>query len=530
MAPEPEPSPEPEPEAEEEEEEEQEEEEQYMEEEEQQAEDVEMMEEEPEEDDSYGGGYENHSFASYDEPAAPPTPQPVQPAASISGSTGTTPVGRKFMVPVSQVKTTPPHLVEQLKQYAASTASAAASPAPARQSVPFQTQEHRRSPEKRERGGETRTVSLAAEEKRSRRSEPISRSPSVALGGHNSGAGTPRRSLPVSASERQVVRAAPAPDALQKNKKRRVSDPIVLAPKQSSSSLAIPDSLSTFARYAFISLLALYALWYRSETFAVGFCDSAGPTISPTSLSTSTDSSTLPLSNSQLETRSSSHLTSLAYPSLPSLPPSLLSFFDSTSLRPTCTPCPSHALCASSSFLRCIPDYVPRPSLLRSLTLGLVPRPPHCEADTEKQVAVARVASNAGRVLRRRRGEVRCERRVERARGREARGMGLIEAGEKGVTSAEKEHAGEKEGTEGAYEAFVYGLEAEGVLKALARENEESRAPLEEEVLEEISRLAMRDLEMHGEVVVWQNGCVSLSLPFSPSPALLPCPSLPELN
>ncbi|GAA6036951.1 hypothetical protein JCM8097_005475 [Rhodosporidiobolus ruineniae] len=440
-----EPTPEPEPEPELEEEEEEEEEHEVEEE----------MREDEEED--YPPQAEEDEDVSMDvdpvpsrSPSPPPPPAPAPASAKKPRtSAGGTPlgVGRKSMVPVDRVKVTPPDVAAQLRAFEARQAQAQAAQ---------EQQEH----EERQR---VQQVTVRTEEKRSRASEPHRRVQAAAGGG-----GTPRRSVPA-AAERQVVRAAPAPPQL-----KPLKDAIVLRPPPSASSAGFDLSrlvASPLFRLVLLGLLATYGLWYRAETLAVGFCDSSSPT------------------NPILLARSSTGQTSAALPSLPSLPSPVLSFLDASHLRPSCTPCPSHGVCASSLLVGCEADYVPRPSLLRSLTLGLITSAPSCEADTEKQVAVARQAASAGRVLRRRKGEVMCVRKVERARRREAKSLGIEE----------------REGA-GAEEAWVYGLEAEGVLGALRAENEASGKPFPEDVLDEINRLALRDLEQHGEVVVWQHG------------------------
>ncbi|GAA5876148.1 hypothetical protein JCM8547_003380 [Rhodosporidiobolus lusitaniae] len=463
----------------------------YEEEVEEQEDDELMEDDEVEVEEEYGGGMdrteqygeedgamEDVSYEAEAEPEPEPVRAPPTPAASTSIGRGT-PVGQKYMVPVSKVKTTPPHMAQQLREYAASsssTATPARAPAAEGGAVQYPS-------------GQTKQVSIQAST--SREKEKMGRystgSPAVARlqreggggGGEGAGSGgTPRRSLPVAAERQLATRAAPAPPVRRSSPSVAVSvsprkKPSTVSSASSAVSTAVraaTSSLSTLTSYALPLLLLSYALWYRSESLALGFC-STSSTSSPQSL-----------------TRSERGLTSLSLPSLPSLSSSLLATLDSTHLRPSCTPCPSHGVCTDGLFTGCVSDFVPRPSLLQSLTFGLVPAAPTCEADTEKQVAVARAAASAGRVLRRRRGEVRCEGRVERARRKEMKTVMV-----NGETEEERE-------------AYVYGLEAEGVMRALGRENEASGAPFPDEVLDEISCLALRDLEQHGEVVVWQNG------------------------
>ncbi|GAA5833876.1 hypothetical protein JCM11251_005994 [Rhodosporidiobolus azoricus] len=484
--------PEPEPEDEEEEEGEEEEEEEEHEDE----EDVEMADEEPAyeygaEEQAHDESMEDEEMALDDEPEPTPAPQ-ARAASRPRASAGGTPLGQKYMVPVSKVKTTPPHIAEQLRQFesgGSATASSSLHPTPAKV-----------QPQKQE----TRTISVQERHRLGRHSEPSSRnSPAVkkllsqvgpaAETGSPAKGTPPRRSLPV-AAERQLAatpggRAAPAPptpkNALREaivfpSPRRRGSSPSNSTSTIGYLASSIPGEVVHLAKWGLLAFLVLYAFWYRQETLAAGFCDSSSSTAANTNALTSS--------------RSLTGQTSLAFPSLPRLPPSILSTLDRTGVRPSCTSCPSHGLCTPVGlFGGCTTDYVPRPSLLRTLSLGLIPAAPRCEADTEKQVAVAKQAASAARVLRRRKGEVMCERRVERGRRKEAKALRLEElAGEEDLNLAE--------------EAYVYGLEADGVMVALQRENEASGAPFPEDVFDEISRLALRDLDTHGEVIVWQNG------------------------
>ncbi|GAA6003194.1 hypothetical protein JCM10207_001795 [Rhodosporidiobolus poonsookiae] len=352
----------------------------------------------------------------------PAVPTPVRSAHHQDTRRTSTPVGKRYMVPVDKVRTsaTPPSARHERE------------PAPAH----------------------TRTVAIRAEENMARasprRSEPA---PPTSAAKRS----TPRRSLPVSA-ERAHGRAVPSP-----SQRVAVRDAVSLSPPPS------PRAAKFSLKAWLVPLLLVYLLWYRSETLSCGFCDPSSP------------------SNPAVDARAETGQTSLAWPVVPPLPGPVLRAADALGLRPGCTACPSHGVCEEGRFTACEADYVPRSSLLSTLTAGLIPSPPRCAADTEKQVAVARQAALAHRLLRRRRGEVRCARGVERGRKREAKARGL------------------REEEEGAWEAWVWGERGEGVWGALERENEISPFPFAEEVLEEINRLALRDLEVHGEVVVWRN-------------------------
>ncbi|BGP22612.1 inner nuclear membrane protein MAN1 [Rhodotorula toruloides] len=253
--------------------------------------------------------------------------------------------------------------------------------------------------------------------------------------------------------------SSPAEEIVQPRSQRRVahkgrrnSDQGAIEVKSTSRSLPTVDlsGLGRIARWAFAALLVTYVLWWREEKLAAGFCD--------------TNAST----NALLASRH----TSLAAP-LPDLPPSLLNFADHFHLRPSCTPCPTHGHCVDGAFVGCTVDYVPRQNPLR--LGGLLPIPPACVPDTEKLMMVAMQASKASRLLRQRRGEVICH-GLEKHRRKQ-----------------------------GQAEAWVYGLNAEAVLAALRSENERAGRPFAEDVLEEVNRIALRDLEAHGEVDVWQD-------------------------
>ena len=217
---------------------------------------------------------------------------------------------------------------------------------------------------------------------------------------------------------------------------------------------------SRLARWVLLGLTIAHVLWWREEKLAAGFCD--------------TGSRSNPLV--------ASRRTSLTAAGLPDLPPSVLRAADRLHLRPTCTPCPQHGHCRDGNFVGCTLDYVPRQSPLR--LGGLLPIPPKCVPDTEKLMMVAMQASRASRLLRQRRGEVVC----------------------KGMERMRRKERDE--------EAWVFGLQAEALLTALRSENERAVRPFDEDVLEEVNRLALRDLESHGEVKVWRNGCVRLLCPL----------------
>lgn len=128
-----------------------------------------------------------------------------------------------------------------------------------------------------------------------------------------------------------------------------------------------------FAGPMWIILMAIltgYAAWYRNEKIAVGYCGVGRPAN--------------PLISSKV-----------AVPE-----------WAAVLAEPKCEPCPQHAYCDSDLKTACDPDFV-----LKSHPFclgGLVPLPPTCEADSEKQKRVQAVANRAIESLRDRRAKYEC--------------------------------------------------------------------------------------------------------------------------
>ncbi|GAA6000908.1 uncharacterized protein JCM10292_006485 [Rhodotorula paludigena] len=282
-------------------------------------------------------------------------------------------------------------------------------------------------------------------------------------------------------SSSPVEELAPAPAAAVTQgrnalKPRRQQQGTIMLKRASDKTRSVLPGLGALVSalpYALALVAFVYLAWAREEKLAAGFCDTSSST------------------NARLASRG----TSLAVPSLPALSPRVLSALDAAHLRPSCTPCPSHGHCTDGVFAGCTRDYVPRRASAALSLAGLVPLAPRCVPDTHKLMLVAQQAATASHLLRRRRGEVVCSRGLERQR--------------------RKDRAGGRE------DAFVFGVEAERVLEVLRAENDDGKAHYDEDVLEEVSRLALRDLEAHGEVVVWQNGyeywyaSTTAEMPFS---------------
>jgi hypothetical protein len=117
------------------------------------------------------------------------------------------------------------------------------------------------------------------------------------------------------------------------------------------------------------SILVLLGGWYRQEKVDVGYCGVGAP--------------------------------SWSLSSNPNIP-----IWIHENLQPTCEPCPPHAQCYSNMEVRCDHDYILQHHPL-SLN-GLVPIPPTCEPDSEKQRRVKYVADKATDLLRDRRAAVEC--------------------------------------------------------------------------------------------------------------------------
>ncbi|KAI1757221.1 Man1-Src1p-C-terminal domain-containing protein [Xylaria castorea] len=132
-----------------------------------------------------------------------------------------------------------------------------------------------------------------------------------------------------------------------------------------------------------ITILGVYAGWYRQEKIAVGYCG-AGQTVS-----------SIP---SEIEVP---EWAQSVLPAEISVPQSIID-----KLEPECEPCPAHAYCYGDFTVRCEQDYIlkPHPFALG----GVVPLPPTCEPDGEKVRRVQAVANKAIEELRERTAKYEC--------------------------------------------------------------------------------------------------------------------------
>ena len=134
--------------------------------------------------------------------------------------------------------------------------------------------------------------------------------------------------------------------------------------KRQSKRSTIPKSAPWVVFWA---LLGGYATWWRQEKLAVGYCGIGRPSNA--------------ISNVQVPEWASG-------------------------LKPTCEPCPQHAICYQNMDTRCEQDFI-----LQSHPLslgGLIPLPPTCEPDGEKVRRVKTVADRAVEELRERKAQAEC--------------------------------------------------------------------------------------------------------------------------
>ncbi|OAP58383.1 hypothetical protein AYL99_07473 [Fonsecaea erecta] len=117
------------------------------------------------------------------------------------------------------------------------------------------------------------------------------------------------------------------------------------------------------------TVLAALGAWYRQEKVNIGYCGVGEPSWS---------------------LASNPHIPAWVH----------------ENLQPTCEPCPQHAVCYPNMEVECESDFVVKPHPLA--LNGLVPLPPTCEPDSEKQRRIKAVADRAIEELRERRAAYEC--------------------------------------------------------------------------------------------------------------------------
>lgn len=141
-----------------------------------------------------------------------------------------------------------------------------------------------------------------------------------------------------------------------------------------------PQKQGTLSRLApwvvILSLAGSFGTWWRKEKLEIGYCGLGKPT------------------------------WSLAETKVPEW---------ANVLEPRCEPCPSHAFCYPDFEVRCENDFLLKP---HPLSLGdLVPLPPTCEPDSEKERRVKAVTDKAVEELRERRAKWECGQLKEDGKG-----------------------------------------------------------------------------------------------------------------
>ena len=118
-----------------------------------------------------------------------------------------------------------------------------------------------------------------------------------------------------------------------------------------------------------MAVIGAIATWYRQEKVNIGYCGVGKPTWSLSS-----------------------------NPNIPA--------WVHENLQPTCEPCPPHAVCSSNMEAKCEDDFVLQHHPLN--LNGLLPIPPTCEPDSEKERKIKAVADRAIEELRERRAAYEC--------------------------------------------------------------------------------------------------------------------------
>lgn len=123
-----------------------------------------------------------------------------------------------------------------------------------------------------------------------------------------------------------------------------------------------------------------------------------------------------------------------------------------STLQPQCEPCPPHAICRPNFEAICEPDFVLQP---HPLSLGgLVPLPPSCEPDGEKQKKIKMVADRAIEELRERNAKYECGELVDE-KGKQIRTPEIAEDQLKATISAQRRRGLSQEEFEDLWRAAI---------------------------------------------------------------------------
>ncbi|KAI1142659.1 Man1-Src1p-C-terminal domain-containing protein [Hypoxylon sp. FL0543] len=160
-------------------------------------------------------------------------------------------------------------------------------------------------------------------------------------------------------------------------------DVAAVAARRPQQRQASQTSWGTLFSIFSVTLLSIYAGWYRQEKIAVGYCG------------VGQIGSSIP---SEIETP---EWAQSVLPPQITIPQSIID-----TLEPECEPCPAHAYCYADYSVRCEQDYILKP---HPLSLGgIVPLPPTCEPDGVKVRRVQAVANKAIEELRQRTAKYEC--------------------------------------------------------------------------------------------------------------------------
>ncbi|CAJ2501570.1 Uu.00g044230.m01.CDS01 [Anthostomella pinea] len=171
-------------------------------------------------------------------------------------------------------------------------------------------------------------------------------------------------------------------EQLELNAEQAVNGETAIVPARQTGNTS-KISWGTPVSVLLVTLLGIYAGWYRQEKIAVGYC---GMGQSGSSIPSDFD------------------VPEWAHSILPAQINTPQPIIDT--LEPECEPCPSHAYCYSDYSVRCEQDYILKP---HPLSLGgIIPLPPTCEPDGEKVKRVQVVADRAIEELRERTAKYEC--------------------------------------------------------------------------------------------------------------------------